>query len=259
MVLRLPHALRRIVALASLTVLVLPTGCVSQGKYNELRTRYETEVEGLRSALQSLERAKGESERDSEYYRTLSDAKAAENESLKAKLNLAEVGAGGAWESDLRKAIGNVPGVELIGGGKGTRFDADLLFPAGSADLSRGGAGALDPLVALVREQGLYVQIDGHTDSDPIKRTIKVWKSGSNFELGAHRALAVLLHLQQRGIPADHMFLASYGEHRPLDPSSKSRNRRVELYFFKAGSGSSGGGGLKQGGGKGTDPAEQGS
>lgn len=228
----------------TIAAVVLPfllSGCVSQGKYNELRTRYETETEGMRAVIANLERAKSTSETDAEYYRTLAGQKDAESEALKAKLKLAEL-SGGEWEAKLRGLHGG-PGMEILPGGKGVRFDAELLFAPGSATLSRGGEGALDPLVEVVQREGATLEIDGHTDDDPIKRSLGQWKSGSNFELGAHRALAVLLHLQKRGVSGDRMFLASYGEHRPLDPSNKKRNRRVEIYFFKEKAAGGGGGG----------------
>lgn len=222
--------------------LLSATGCVSQSKYNELRTRYETETEGLKNALASSERSKTESERDSEYYRTLAGSKEAETEALKAKLHLAEIGGGGETEKNLHKLEGT-PGIEVIRGGKGVRLNAELLFSSGSANLSKGGMAALNDVLHAV-PAGTYFEIDGHTDSDPIAKSIKRWSSGSNFELGAYRALSVLLHLQQQGVPPERMFLSSYGEHRPLDPGDKRKNRRVEIYFFKA----EAGGGSESGG-----------
>lgn len=225
------------------------SGCVSQGKYNELRVRYETETEGLRNALTTLERGKTESDRDSEYYRTLAGSKEAETEALKAKLHLTEVRGGGEQERNLTKLEGT--GFEVIAHGKGVRAPDDALFTPGSATLSKGGMAALNQVLAAV-EKGTYFEIDGHTDSDPIAKSIKRWPSGSNFELGAARALAVLLHLQQQGVPPERMFLSSYGEHRPLDASDKRKNRRVEIYFFKAvpGGEKSESGGGSQGSGK---------
>ncbi len=214
-------------------------GCVSKAKYDELYQRYVTETEGLQSALKTQERRSMDLEKDSEYYRTLASAKEAESEALKAKLNLAEMG-GSDWERRLKEYQALNPRVEILGGGKGIRFESELLFSPGSATLNRGGVSALDGLVALVRDQAAYLEIDGHTDSDPIQRSAGQWKSKSNFELGAYRALSVLLHLQSRGVPPDHMFLCSFGEHRPVDPADKRKNRRVEIYFFKEGAAKSG-------------------
>ncbi len=217
----------------ALLVPFLFSGCVSKGKYDELYARYTTETEGMREVIKNLERAKGTSESDAEYYRALAGQKDAEGEALKAKLKIAEL-SGSEWEGKLRGLQPGL-GMEILPGGKGVRFDSEVLFTPGSANLSKGGEAALDPLVEVVQREGALLEIDGHTDTDPIKRSIGQWKSGSNFELGAHRALAILLHLQKRGIPAERMFLVSYGEHRPLEASNKKRNRRVEIYFFKEG------------------------
>ena len=73
------------------------------------------------------------------------------------------------------------------------------------------------------RYSGHQVQISGHTDSDPIK------KSGfsSNYHLGFERAYAVREYLISKGVPEARLGLASYGPDHAL--ASKSQCRRVEI------------------------------
>ena len=78
------------------------------------------------------------------------------------------------------------------------------------------------------------VLVYGHTDNEPIKKS--GWKD--NYELSAQRALAVVRHLQSRGVSAARLVAAGCGEHRPTAPNtsqqSRAKNRRVEIYVLEA-------------------------
>ena len=72
------------------------------------------------------------------------------------------------------------------------------------------------------------LRVDGHTDADPITGAF-----ASNWELSAARAIAVVKYLIGKGVSAQHLVAAGFGEFQPLDPGegedAKSRNRRIEL------------------------------
>ena len=81
------------------------------------------------------------------------------------------------------------------------------------------------------RYAGRRIDVVGHTDSDPIKKTAKLWND--NWELSAERALTVLRYMVQRGIPPSTIRAVGCGESRPVASNStssgKARNRRVEI------------------------------
>lgn len=108
-----------------------------------------------------------------------------------------------------------------------------VTFGAGKASLTAGGEKALDALARrLASEFGGHERffVEGHTDSDPIRR------SGfeSNRDLSLERAKAVHAHLVTVGKIDDRRFvLVGHGQYRPIVPNDssegKARNRRVEI------------------------------
>ena len=83
--------------------------------------------------------------------------------------------------------------------------------------------------------EGCIIRIDGHTDSDPVKVTRSTFPLG-NWQLGAMRALRVLLYLKELGVPEPKMFFSSFGALHPRDTNEtkegKARNRRVEIIII---------------------------
>jgi chemotaxis protein MotB len=106
-----------------------------------------------------------------------------------------------------------------------------ILFDSGKAVLKSGAKGDLDHIVSVLNEKysGRMIDVIGHTDTDPIKKSN--WKD--NWELSAERALTVLRHLNSNGIPDSRLRGIGCGPGRPIAPntnaSGKARNRRVEI------------------------------
>lgn len=75
----------------------------------------------------------------------------------------------------------------------------------------------------------MQVDVVGHTDSDPIKKS--KWKD--NWQLSAERALAVLRYLNSKGISSEKIRAVAAGSSRPVasnkSSSGKAQNRRVEI------------------------------
>jgi chemotaxis protein MotB len=73
------------------------------------------------------------------------------------------------------------------------------------------------------------LRVDGHTD----RRPINTFQFASNWELSAARAISVVKFLISRGIPAERLTAAGFGEFQPIDAGSGeaafSRNRRIEF------------------------------
>lgn len=117
-------------------------------------------------------------------------------------------------------------------------FQAEVLFPKGSADLNDAGqvemAKLADALKQLEKEIPADIpwvlRVDGHTDNDPI---LVGAKFASNWELSSARAIAVVKYMIAQGVSPQHLVAAGFGEFQPLAPGdteeAKSENRRIEL------------------------------
>lgn len=116
-------------------------------------------------------------------------------------------------------------------------FQSEVLFPSAQAELSPEGLAAMDQLAAAIVELEREIpdeinwalQVDGHTDAQPINN----FQFPSNWELSTARAISVVRHLISKGVPADRLVAAGYGEFAPLesgnDADSLRKNRRIEL------------------------------
>jgi len=106
-----------------------------------------------------------------------------------------------------------------------------ILFDSGKATLRKATSNELDHIRSVLRQKypGKLIDVVGHTDTDPIKKS--KWKD--NWELSAQRALTVARYLIQRGVPGDKIRAVGCGESRPIasnaNASGKAKNRRVEI------------------------------
>ncbi|MBN1788835.1 MAG: OmpA family protein [Sedimentisphaerales bacterium] len=106
-----------------------------------------------------------------------------------------------------------------------------ILFDSGKASLKSSAKGDLNHIVSVLNEKysGRMIDVVGHTDSDPIKKS----KWTDNWQLSAERALAVLRHLNSNGIPDGGIRAIGCGAGSPIAPnttaSGKAKNRRVEI------------------------------
>lgn len=106
-----------------------------------------------------------------------------------------------------------------------------ILFDSGKAELKRATSTELDHIRSVLRDKyaGKQVDVVGHTDTDPIKKS--KWKD--NWELSAQRALSVLRYLVKRGISEKDIQAVGCGESQPIASNStasgKAKNRRVEI------------------------------
>ncbi len=106
-----------------------------------------------------------------------------------------------------------------------------ILFDSGKATLKRTTSTELDHIRSVLRNKypGRQVDVVGHTDTDPIKKS--KWKD--NWELSAQRSLSVLRYFVKRGIPEEKIQAVGCGESQPIASNStasgKAKNRRVEI------------------------------
>jgi chemotaxis protein MotB len=119
-----------------------------------------------------------------------------------------------------------------------SRFDTDVLFDSGGAELHAAARESLDSLVRFLKAPEaaeLRVMIVGHTDSQQIKRPTRD-KYPDNWHLSAARALAVADYLRKHGVPDEQLGVAGYGQHQSLAENTtaedRQTNRRVEVFVM---------------------------
>ncbi|MHC4321198.1 MAG: OmpA/MotB family protein [Planctomycetota bacterium] len=111
---------------------------------------------------------------------------------------------------------------------------SSVLFNSGQTKLKKSAKNSLSKVCAVLKKDfpNDTIRIEGHTDSDPIKRTKQVYKS--NWELSAMRATTVLHHLIDNcHLDPKKLYLAGFGKYQSVasnkTKSGKRKNRRVEI------------------------------
>ncbi len=236
---------------AAWSLLLLSTGaCVTQGTYDALKaeheqtlatlTQREKELEDVRSALAREEaRAKALSEKMAQLEAALGSTQKDKSSLEAAMADLKKRKAEAeARIAEFRSLLDRFK--TLIDAGKlkvriregrmVVEMATDVLFPSGSANLSKEGKAAIVEVAELLKSiPDRKFQIEGHTDNVPIRTA----QYRSNWELAAARALTVLRTMIDSGMPADRISAASFGESKPARPNdtpeNKAANRRIEI------------------------------
>ncbi len=111
---------------------------------------------------------------------------------------------------------------------------SSVLFNSGQTKLKKAATSSLAKVCSVLKKDfpNETIRIEGHTDSDPIKRTKLVYKS--NWELSAARAATVLHYLTDScHLDPKKLYLSGFGEYQPVasnkSKSGKKKNRRVEI------------------------------
>ena len=134
---------------------------------------------------------------------------------------------------------------ELIKGRKEIRivgdrfvFQSEVLFSLGSDELGAKGKIEMKKLAttlmeiekSLPNDLDWILQIEGHTDSLPVK---KGQSYADNWELSTKRALSVLRFLIKEGINPKKLSASGFGSYQPIDTKNteeaRMKNRRIEM------------------------------
>jgi len=110
---------------------------------------------------------------------------------------------------------------------------AEVLFPSGSAALSRPGELAVMEVgVTLKQLPNRRFMVVGHTDNLPVKSA--TYKD--NWELSTARAVTVTQFLIGVGLSPKMTMAAGHGEHDPVTPNKtregREKNRRIEIILM---------------------------
>jgi len=126
---------------------------------------------------------------------------------------------------------------------------SEVLFPTGSANLSKTGEYAVVEVGAVLKRfPDRRFLIVGHTDNQDFAKPKAGTGSGSgdlptciavdNWQLSTERALTVVRVLTTAGMKAENLIPAGEGEHDPVasntTPDGRQRNRRIEIALLPA-------------------------
>lgn len=107
-------------------------------------------------------------------------------------------------------------------------MEAKLLFASGSTEVGKEGKQAVVDLAKVIQDQpDLSILIEGHTDTDKVSSS-KI--PSDNWELSVLRATEVVkIMTANSDIEPKMLIAAGRSEYVPVDPSDKSKNRRIEV------------------------------
>lgn len=204
----------------------LVTGCATPQQVKKL----EDEISLLQGKLRDSEIQKQEEIKklkasyDSQLKRLELEKRREENRLKEAKDALAK---------DLQKELSEYKAkLEMTERGLVITFLAEVFFDSGKDVIRQEGFSVLEKVAKILNEKvsDSAVAIEGHTDNEPIKYSN--WLS--NWELSAHRALAVLHYfIDKCNIDPTRLSANGYGEYKPVATNDtkegRQKNRRVEI------------------------------
>jgi chemotaxis protein MotB len=214
-------------------------GCVTRGAHEraveDLRSQLAQAESDARDKDRSIEALEAERERLLGEIEDLRDAReslsedVAEREQKLAKLR----GTYDALVVDLEAEVAeNVLRIEQLTEGLSFRLPQDVLFPAGSAELTGAGQQAVREVAARIQAGDDRVEVQGHTDDRAIKGGLAS-RYPTNWELAGARAASVVRVLEQAGVEPKRLTAVSYGPNRPLASNDtaegRAQNRRIEV------------------------------
>lgn len=111
---------------------------------------------------------------------------------------------------------------------------SSIFFNSGQVTLRKAAKASLAKVCDAIKSSfpTETIRIEGHTDTDPIKKTKHLY--ASNWELSAMRAASVLHFLVDKcNLAPERLYIAGFGEYQPVDSNKtekgKKQNRRVEI------------------------------
>lgn len=136
----------------------------------------------------------------------------------------------------LREILSDRENIRIVG--DRFVFQSEVLFPSGGSELNPEGqtemgklaTALLDLAKEIPPEINWVLRVDGHTDNVPLSGS---GRYADNWELSSARATSVVKFLISRGVPANRLAAAGFGEFQPIAPgddaAARAQNRRIEL------------------------------
>jgi len=249
---------------ALIVVVALLAGCVSSGTHEALQKEHATTLDSLKQTEGALDKEKLKSnELAARIKRLESDIASATRarEALEAEKSgmLSDKSKLQASIDDMKRALADLARrkaeadgrlaefkslinrfkslidagklkVKIADGRMVVELASDVLFPSGSANLSKDGQASIKEVAGVLASiPDRKFQVEGHTDNVPIKSL----QYPSNWELAAARSITVAKTMVEAGMPPERISASSYGENKPARTNEtlegRAGNRRIEI------------------------------
>jgi chemotaxis protein MotB len=199
---------------ATVAMLTLTTGCVTQGTYDEV----VAERDALRQQTDALEF-------NTEMLHTelmLRDLEVAQLELEQQELT----------DEVTRWAVRGAIKMQMLADGLHLILPHDVLFASGTTNLSDEGRALIVELVQEINQQPYQIAVLGFTDNVPVgPKLAEIYPS--NWDLAGARAASVVRVMEEEGIPAAQLVAVSRGETEPVASNDtdegRAQNRRIDV------------------------------
>jgi chemotaxis protein MotB len=254
------------VGLVMLAAVVLG-GCVSQGKYDELKfaqRNCEAERERLTAELAGAQNTIRTMDQEIKRLKDLLAEREAFINALKDRLEKAGIAidkltnvydklanqripTGGLLQAPLPPALNQAlidfakkyPNMIEYDPARGVlKFKSDLLFDLGSAKVKEEAVAPLQEfakILGIPEAANFDAVVVGHTDNIPIGKPGTRQAHPTNWHLSVHRSISVMEVLRDAGVNSERIGVMGYGEYRPVaqntSAENRAKNRRVEIYI----------------------------
>ena len=186
--------------------------------------------EDAASARDALEKSASESSQRLDASRTELDELRREKEDTEKRLAIFK-----AVTEKFRKMIDSGKLQVVVRHGRMiVKLPASVLFPSGSAELSKEGQSALTDVAHILRQfPDRRFEVAGHTDNVPVGPPSPF---KNNLELSTARALTVATFLVGGGMNPARLSAAGYSEFQPVASNAheagRQENRRIEIVLL---------------------------
>jgi len=218
------NKLRRFGFLFLALAFIVMQGCA---ELEELRIANRRQAITIRDQMSELDKLRTELDSTKNYNRTYPERTQSDSEAKKS-LHVSL--------DNLARAIGGGSAVRDTIEGPVVQLPEDVLFDTGLAKLTPDGESALEKIADYLKiNPDTLVRVDGHTNNEPIDKSIYLWDTNHHLSVG--RALSVFQYLVTKGkIEEMRIHIAGYGPNRPIasnaDKIGKMRNGRIELLIL---------------------------
>ncbi len=210
---------------------------LTEDQKSEIAT-LNAQLAALRDQIRSLQEALDAAEaKDKEQQAQIENLSTRLNQALARKVQELQEVRSRFFEA-VREAIGERSDIRV----QGDRFifQSDVLFGSCDDAIAEAGKPQLNELASALleiqsdipSEIAWVLRVDGHADQLPLSASCRQ-KFRSNWHLSTARAVSVVRYLESRGVPANRLMAAGFGENQPLvqglGASALSQNRRIEF------------------------------
>lgn len=218
---------------AVFAAVMLLSGCVTKGEYQQLEAQKNQEIQALKSEQQALEKKRSELQEQIQALESQRTALEQEKTQLLAsnQQNQAQ------YDALVRNLTEEVKKGELQVRQFKNMLTVDvaeqMFFDSGQAHLKTTGKTVLKKVGDTLKGyENKVIRVIGHTDNVPIAKNLQK-AFPSNWELSVARATTVVRYLQDVGIPAERMIASGRAEYAPVasndTPEGRKKNRRIEI------------------------------